>query len=125
MSNSLAIEAVTSALQKLLEDGTKLLDNGNPDPELTDLEVTTQPPDRARNTKTNNQINLFLYQTAVNAALRNMDMPRSVRSGETSLPPLALNLYYLVTAYGKNNEDTLATVFWAEPCGYCTTIPFS
>jgi hypothetical protein len=108
MSNSLAIEAVTSALQKLLEEGTKLLDNGNQDPELTDLEVTTQPPDRARNTKTNNQINLFLYQTAVNAALRNMDMPRSVRSGESSLPPLALNLYYLVTAYGKNNEDTLS-----------------
>ncbi len=108
MSNSLAIEAVTSALQKLLEDGTKLLDNGDQDPELTDLEVTTQPPDRARNTKTNNQINLFLYQTAVNAALRNMDMPRQVRSGESSLPPLALNLYYLITAYGRNNEDTLS-----------------
>lgn len=108
MSNSLAIEAVTSALRKLLEDGTKLLDSGDQDPELTDLEVTTQPPDRARNTKTNNQINLFLYQTAVNAALRNMDMPRQVRSGESSFPPLALNLYYLITAYGRNNEDTLS-----------------
>jgi hypothetical protein len=108
MSNSLAIEAVTSALQKLLEDGTKLLDNGDQDPVLTDLEVTTQPPDRARNNKTNNQINLFLYQTAVNAALRNMDMPRQVRSGESSFPPLALNLHYLITAYGRNNEDTLS-----------------
>jgi hypothetical protein len=108
MSNSLAIEAVTSALRKLLEDGTKLLDNGDSDTKLTDLEVTTQPPDRARNSKTNNQINLFLYQTTANAALRNMDMPRQVRSGESSLPPLALNLYYLITAYGKDNEDTLS-----------------
>jgi len=108
MSNSLAIEAVTSALRKLLEDGTKLLDTGDQDPELTDLEVTTQPPDRARNTKTNNQINLFLYQTAVNAALRNMDIPRQVRSGEFGFPPLALNLYYLITAYGRNNEDTFS-----------------
>jgi len=108
MSNSLAIEAVTSALQKLIEDGAKLLDNGDQDPEFTDLEVTVQPPDRARNNRTNNQINLFLYQTAVNAALRNMDMPRQVRSGESSLPPLALNLYYLVTAYGRNNEDTMS-----------------
>jgi hypothetical protein len=108
MSNSLAIEAVTTALRKLLEDGAKLMDNGDQDPELTDLEVTTQPPDRARNNKTNNQINLFLYQTTANAALRNMDMPRQVRSGESSLPPLALNLYYLVTAYGKNNEDTMS-----------------
>jgi hypothetical protein len=108
MSNSLAIEAVTSALQRLIEDGARLLDNGDQDPEFTDLEVTTQPPDRARNNRTNNQINLFLYQTAVNAALRNMDMPRHVRSGESSLPPLALNLYYLVTAYGRNNEDTMS-----------------
>jgi len=108
MSNSLAIEAVTSALQKLIEDGAKLLDNGDQDPEFTDLEVTVQPPDRARNNRTNNQINLFLYQTAVNAALRNMDMHRQVRSGESSLPPLALNLYYLVTAYGRNNEDTMS-----------------
>lgn len=108
MSNSLAIASVTAALRKLLEDGTKLLDDGRPDPEFTDLEVTTQPPDKARNTKTSNQINLFLYQTAANAALRNMDMPRVVRPGESSLPPLALNLYYLITAYGKNNEDTLS-----------------
>lgn len=108
MSNSLAIEAVTSALQKLIEDGAKLLDNGGQDPELTDLEVTVQPPDRARNNRTNNQINLFLYQTIVNAALRNMDMPRQVRSGESSFPPLALNLHYLITAYGRNNEDTMS-----------------
>jgi hypothetical protein len=108
MSNSLAIAAVTAALRKLIEDGTKLLDDGSPDMELTDLEVTTQPLDKARNNKTSNQINLFLYQMVPNAALRNMDMPRQVRSGESSLPPLALNLNYLITAYGKNNEDTLS-----------------
>jgi hypothetical protein len=108
MSNSLAIEAVTSALRKLLDDGTRKLDDGQADGKFTNLVVTTQPPDRARGNNTNNQLNIFLYQTAPNAALRNMDMPRQVRSGEASLPPLALNLYYLITAYGENNEDTLS-----------------
>ena len=46
--------------------------------------------DKARNgNNTANQLNLFLYQTMVNAAWRNMDMPRQVKPGETGQPPLA------------------------------------
>src|SRR6185437_1817227 len=46
---------------------------------------------------------------------RNLDLPRQVRSGETAPPPLALTLYYLVTAYGSDNDEILsqALLGWA------------
>src|SRR5207244_11359778 len=47
-------------------------------------------------------INIFLYQTTIDAAWRNMDMPRQIKPGEKGVPPLALNLFYLITAYAKN-----------------------
>src|SRR5438034_2772333 len=98
MSNPLAIPAVTATLRNLLTQLTT-------EPELNDTTVTTQPLDRARtNGNTANQLNLFLYQALPNAALRNMDMPRQVKPGETGMPPLALNLYYLLTAYGRDND---------------------
>lgn len=108
MSNSLAIAAVTVILSRLLEKGIKLKDDGNPDPDLTDLKVTTLPPAKARETRTFNQINLFLYQILPNATFRNMNLPHQVRSGETGVPPLALNLNYLITAFGKDDDDMLS-----------------
>jgi uncharacterized protein DUF4255/IPT/TIG domain-containing protein len=99
MSNSLAIAAVTATLRNLLIAGVTVM------PDLADATVTTQLPDRARSTtNTANQINLFLYQAVPNAAWRNLDMPRHMRPGETAAPPLALNLYYLLTAYGRDND---------------------
>ena len=95
MSNSMAIAAVTATLRNLLFQGVTA------DPDLVDTTVTTQAPDQARDSNNNaNQINLFLYQTEPSAAWRNMDMPRQVKLGETGRPPLGLNLYYLITAYG-------------------------
>jgi hypothetical protein len=109
MSNSVAIATVTSVIAKLLEIGIKIDDDGSTDTELTDLDVTTLPPAKARpGSKTVNQINVFLYHVLPNAAVRNMDLPRTVRPGESSLPPLALNLHYLITAYGRGDDDRLA-----------------
>lgn len=99
MSNALAIAAVTATLRNLLQQGL--------DADVPGTDVTTQPLDKARNNSNGNQVNLFLYQTAPNAAWRNMDMPRQVKPGETGQPPLPLNLYYLITAYGQNNDDVL------------------
>ena len=101
MSNTLAIAATTSTLRNLLLTRIPALDA-----DLSDLEVTIQPPDLARKGVTKAQLNLFLYQTVVNGAWRNLDMPRQVRPGETGSPPLALNLHYLVTAYGRGETDT-------------------
>jgi hypothetical protein len=103
MSNSLAIAAVTATLRKLLFDWVSVA------PDLADTSVTTHPPGGARDPNDNaNQINLFLYQTVPNAAWRNMDMPRQIKPGETGQPPLALNLYYFLTAYGRNNDEVFS-----------------
>lgn len=101
MSNTLAIGAVTAALRYLLLSRIPALDA-----ELSDLEVTTQPPDIARKGITKTQLNIFLYQAVMNGSWRNMDIPFQTRPGETGAPPLALDLYYLLTAFGRREKDT-------------------
>lgn len=101
MSNALAIAAVTLTLRNLLTLAV------SSDSDLADTQVTARHPDRARDTITANQLNLFLYGTAPNAAWRNREMPRQVKPGETGQPPLALTLHYLVSAYGRDNDDVL------------------
>jgi Pvc16 N-terminal domain len=100
MSNGLAIAATTATIRNLLLTQLPLIDT-----ELADLEVTTQPPDLARKGIVKTQLNLFLYQASVNAAWRNRDLPNQVRPGETGIPPLALDLHYLLTAYGRGEID--------------------
>jgi hypothetical protein len=97
MSNFKAIAAVTATLRNLIEPGLREVVPGTV--------VTFRPPDKARNGSASiNQVNLFLYHTQPNAALRNMDM-LGLKPGETGQPPLALNLYYLLTFYGENDDS--------------------
>jgi len=98
MSSSQAIAAVTSTLRNLISQRvSEEIGGGN---------VTARPPDKAReNGDRNNQINIFLYQTLPNASWRNRDLPTQVKPGEKAQPPLALNLYYLITAYGQDDDD--------------------
>jgi Pvc16 N-terminal domain len=103
MSNVLAIAATTRTLRNLLLARMPVLDT-----DLSDLEVTLQPPDVARKGVTKAQLNLFLYQVVYNAAWRNLDMPGQVRPGESAIPALALNLHYLITAYGRGESDSEA-----------------
>ncbi len=52
------------------------------------------------------QLNLFMYYASINPALRNLDLPSMGSNGSPlSNPPLAINLHYLVTAYGANPFD--------------------
>jgi Pvc16 N-terminal domain len=95
MSNAYAIAAVTMTLQGLL---IRALDP------LSVSDVTTLPLDKAR-TNAVDQLNLFLYNTSVDAQLRNSP-PRTSRPGESGEPALPLRLYYLVTAYGQGDDDT-------------------
>jgi len=98
MSNASAIASVTATLQAIL--GREI----TADPDLNDTAVTALPPDKARASITTNQLNLFLYQVLPNAAWRNMDIPQRVKPGETGMSPLALDLHYLLTAYGRDND---------------------
>jgi hypothetical protein len=100
MSNAMAIAATTATLRSLLSAGIPRLDAS-----LNDLEVTAQPLDKARSGVSKAQLNLFLYQTVFNAAWRNSEHPRQVRPGETGFPALALNLHYVLTAYGRGESD--------------------
>ncbi|WP_088888974.1 DUF4255 domain-containing protein [Leptolyngbya ohadii] len=99
MSNFLAIAAVTATLRNLLTRGL-----GS---ELGSGGITTRPLDKARERDDPNQINLFLYHLVPDPAWRNRELPNQTRPGETGQSPLPLKLYYLMTAYGRGNDDTL------------------
>lgn len=103
MSNSLAIAAVTATLRNLLAQVATVRAD-DPDNELSDTQVTTVTPDKAGAQEDHNQINLYLYQLLPNPAGRNLD-----GSGKTGRAPgLSLDLYYLVSVYGRNHNEILA-----------------
>ncbi|HEY5948930.1 MAG TPA: DUF4255 domain-containing protein [Kofleriaceae bacterium] len=109
MSNTYAIAAATATLHDvLLRVRTPIPGDPTPDTDLADTVVTSKPPDRARDGEGKNQLNIFLYQITPDAQLRNMP-PYGTGNGETMRqPPVALRLYYLITAYGQKDEDSLA-----------------
>jgi hypothetical protein len=101
MSSPLAIAAVTAVLKSFLENGLGGL-AGMLDGVPT---VSVQPPDRIKSdTAQTNRINLFLFQATENPAWRNLGLPsRGANGDRIANPPLALNLHYLVTAYGSGD----------------------
>ena len=113
MSNEFAIAAVTRTLLALIKRA--VVDTALPAGIPADIapanatEVTSRPLDKARDANTNtNQLNLYLYHTVPNAAWRNTDLPPQAKPGDIAMPPLALNLYYLITAFGENNAEQIA-----------------
>lgn len=101
MSNTLAISAVTAAVRSLLEKGVS--DGG------ISIVPTTLPLDLAKAAhrgSTTGGLNLFLYTTQFNAAYRNADHPARAKAGESPQPPLALELFYLLTAYEPDGDTT-------------------
>lgn len=97
MSNYLAIAATTATLKHLLNDAIVSIGiNAN---------VDTVGPAALNADSGKAGINLFLYQVTTNAALRNIDLPTRRSDGSLSKrPQLALNLNYLLTFYGKEDE---------------------
>lgn len=101
MSSALAIAAVTASLKDLLNDG--LMDHDLST--IGSFSVTAQPPDRITTGQTEtNQLNLFLYQVTANPGWRNVGLPSRDGSGaRISNAPLALDLHYLLSAYGSQD----------------------
>ncbi len=101
MSNALAIAGVTAVLKDLLDNG--LIDHQASSALGVGYDVTAVAPDSVviGGSGTSPSLNLFLHQVTLNAAYRNVDLPlRNARGARTGSPPLALDLHYLLTAYG-------------------------
>jgi hypothetical protein len=100
MSTALALASVTAVLKDLLNNGLIDHDVGA---SVGEVIVSTLPPDRvdALDSEKKSRLNLFMYQVTANPGWRNEGLPSRNSNGErTSNPPLALDLHYLLTAYG-------------------------
>jgi hypothetical protein len=103
MSNALAIASVTRVLKDLLNNG--LVDHDISGSLGGNVTVTALSPDRVPVQPDNeaNQLNVFMYQVRPNAGWRNVELPtRNPNGDRVGNPLLALNLHYLVTAYGAD-----------------------
>ncbi|MEO1349650.1 MAG: DUF4255 domain-containing protein [Cyanobacteria bacterium J06635_15] len=97
MSNSLAIATVTATLKNIIFAGIR--------EELGNGTITTKSLERARDTQEGNQINLCLYHAEPNPARQGQSKTPHARRGATFKPPLALDLHYLIAAYGQGDQE--------------------
>ena len=113
MSDYLAVAGVSAVLKWVLYDAlmsgpTTILGGGLSgisalSPDLIATGADEQP-----------QVNLFMYYASRNSSYRNVGLPSLDDQGNRlSNPPLALNLHYLVSAYGKNEFDAEILLGWA------------
>jgi hypothetical protein len=113
MSDYLAVGGVSAVLKSLL---TTALADGGPSTILgASAGITNVAPDLVKTGPDETaQINVFLYYASMNAALRNFGLPSmNAAGGRLSNPPLAINLHYLITAYGSNPFDSEILLAWA------------
>jgi len=115
MSNALAIPGVTAVLQHFLNSVYN-----NAFSVLGSVSVSAIAPDIVQASLGNSknaalQVNLFLHQVTPNAAWRNIGLPSLAADGGTVLknPPLALDLHYLLTAYGSEDNQAEALLSFA------------
>ncbi len=99
MSTALAIAGVSAVLQSILTGlKSELSTTLGVAPDITAL----APEDVAQTKDAKPCLNLFLYQVTPNAAWRNVNYAsRDGGGNRIANPPLALDLHYLLTAYGS------------------------
>jgi Pvc16 N-terminal domain len=103
VSSPLAIGAVSAVLCNLLDDGIvehvggalgSVVQVSAVAPDVIDLTQPDMPP----------RLNLFLYRVSPNQGWWNKGLPSRSPGGDLlGAPPLALNLHYLLTSYGRTN----------------------
>jgi hypothetical protein len=116
VSNALALSGVTATLQYYL---------GNIYSSLSSqfggaVTVSSRAPDLIQSSlgdgsSLQNQVNIFLHQVTYNVGWRNAGLPSLAADGQTLLknPPLALDLHYLLTAYGSSDWQAEALLGYA------------
>ena len=102
MSTALAIASVSAVLREILQDA--LVDHGI-STIVAGADVTAVSPDQvAPGNSQPTGVNVFCYGVAPNQGWRNADLPSRNGTGDRRTnPPLALDLHYLVTAYGTDD----------------------
>jgi len=103
MSSPLAIATVSAVLRSFLQNSVIEHDlaailGGS-------VTISAEPPDRIdMGAATPDRLNLFLFQATENPGWRNRGLPTRAANGDRiSNPPLALDLSYLLTAYGSGD----------------------
>ena len=102
ISTALAVAGVTAVLRGMLEAWLSV-QNANAALSGANAEVTAVAPDTIELSGANAtpRLNLFLHQVSPNPGWHNVDLPSAdTRGRRTTRPPLALDLRYLLTAYG-------------------------
>ncbi|HEV2777781.1 MAG TPA: DUF4255 domain-containing protein [Actinophytocola sp.] len=98
MSDEDAISAVTDTLRRLVAVGVESVGGA---------QVITKPPNEMASGGQDRLVNLFLFRTDVDGALRNEDRLDLV-AGEIGDQPLPLVLHYLLTPFVRDGNDVVA-----------------
>src|SRR5262249_33114494 len=100
MSDYRAVQGVTTTIKNILDKFMFLNRTGVA--EADRVKITAKLPDQETEGK---RVNLFLYHISECPYLSNQDLPGAANPSEYGFPPLSLDLHYLLTAYGSNDED--------------------
>lgn len=113
MSDFFAIAGVTLVLRWTLQDA--LASSGLDTVLGATPNVTALPPDRVVVGENEApQLNLFMYHAALNQGWRNETLPERNATGNLlTAPTLALDLHYMLSAYGPHELDAEILLGWA------------
>jgi hypothetical protein len=111
MSSALAIASVTAVLKYLL--GNALIQQSTA-ASMGDVTITALPPDRIpTGAEERTQLNLHLYRLTPNSGWRRSAVSQQERQDTL---PLALDLHYLLTAYGERDFQAEVLLGYAIEC---------
>jgi hypothetical protein len=100
MSTALAISATMRVIASMLDAGVSAAQLFTM---LGTAATTVQSPDlNAIGDQESDHLNLFLYTVTMNSGWRNSDLMRNPAGDRTGKPPLALDLHFMLSAYGKD-----------------------
>jgi hypothetical protein len=107
MSTALAVAATSRVIAAIIDDAMAAARLALPGV-LGSATTTSSPPDRIDTTLHGEQtnLNLFLYHVTYNQGWREVGLPTRNADGDTiGRAPLALDLHYLLSAYGSGDYE--------------------
>ncbi len=102
MSSYMVVASVSEAMRRILWEAFNADDVIRPIVGSEQAIVFTNPTETARDSA--NRLSLWLYQITENEFVKNRPMLRGNGHDTAQFPPLALNLFYLVTPFAPSGE---------------------